>query len=154
MLAGLTVYAVPQVLAATLPIGALANQVGTVVKLVRVLMLGPVVLGFSLLLAACGRRTAINQRRPALTELVPSFIIGFLTLLVLRSLGFIPQALLPRITRTAAIMTSIAMAGFGLRVDVGVVARTGFRACSLGHVLAPRPARADELWADPLTGMV
>jgi uncharacterized integral membrane protein (TIGR00698 family) len=45
VLAGLTVYAVPQVLAATLPIGALSNQVGTVVKLVRVLMLGPVVLG-------------------------------------------------------------------------------------------------------------
>jgi len=40
VLAGLTVYAVPQVLAATLPIGALSNQVGTVVKLVRVLMLG------------------------------------------------------------------------------------------------------------------
>ena len=35
VLAGLTVYAVPQVLAATLPIGALSNQVGTVVKLVR-----------------------------------------------------------------------------------------------------------------------
>jgi uncharacterized integral membrane protein (TIGR00698 family) len=47
VLAGLTVYAVPQVLAATLPIGALSNQVGTVIKLVRVLMLGPVVLGFS-----------------------------------------------------------------------------------------------------------
>jgi uncharacterized membrane protein YadS len=45
VLAGLTVYAVPQVLAATLPIGALSNQVGTVIKLVRVLMLGPVVLG-------------------------------------------------------------------------------------------------------------
>jgi len=35
VLAGLTVYALPQVLAATLPIGALSNQVGTVVKLVR-----------------------------------------------------------------------------------------------------------------------
>jgi uncharacterized integral membrane protein (TIGR00698 family) len=32
VLAGLTVYAVPQVLAATLPIGALSNQVGTVIK--------------------------------------------------------------------------------------------------------------------------
>ena len=48
VLAGLTVYAVPQVLAATLPIGALSNQNGTVVKLVRVLMLGPVVLAVSL----------------------------------------------------------------------------------------------------------
>jgi hypothetical protein len=43
------VYTVPQVLAATLPIGALSNQVGIVVKLVRALMLGPVVLGQSLL---------------------------------------------------------------------------------------------------------
>jgi uncharacterized integral membrane protein (TIGR00698 family) len=128
VLAGLTVYAVPQVLAATLPIGALSNQVGTVIKLVRVLMLGPVVLGFSLL--AGGLRPAhshSNQHRPALTELVPWFIIGFLGLLLMRSLGFIPQALLPPITRTAAIMTTIAMAGLGLGVDVRVVARTGLR---------------------------
>jgi uncharacterized integral membrane protein (TIGR00698 family) len=42
-LAGLTVYAVPQVLATTIPIGIVATDVGTLVKLVRVLMLGPVV---------------------------------------------------------------------------------------------------------------
>ena len=67
VLAGLTVYAVPQVLAATLPIGALSNQVGTVVKLVRVLMLGPVVLGLSLLTRRARRgddeRRAENGRR-------------------------------------------------------------------------------------------
>ena len=51
-LAGLTVYAVPQVLAATVPVGILATQVGTLVKLVRVLMLGPVVVAFSLHRAA------------------------------------------------------------------------------------------------------
>ncbi len=49
VLAGLTVYAVPQVLAATAPVGTLAVQLGTLVKLVRVLMLGPVVLTLSLL---------------------------------------------------------------------------------------------------------
>ncbi len=128
VLAGLTVYAVPQVLAATLPIGALSNQVGTVIKLVRVLMLGPVVLGFSLL--AGGMRpveSRANRRTPAVTELVPWFIIGFLVLLMLRSLGFIPQVLLPPITRTASIMTTVAMAGLGLGVDVRVVARTGLR---------------------------
>ncbi len=48
VLAGLTVYAVPQVLAATAPVAALSVQVGTLVKLVRVLMLGPVVLVLSL----------------------------------------------------------------------------------------------------------
>ena len=49
VLAGLTVYAVPQVLAATIPVSLLSTQVGTLVKLVRVLMLGPVVLIFSLI---------------------------------------------------------------------------------------------------------
>ena len=95
VLAGLTVYAVPQVLAATLPIGALSNQVGTVIKLVRVLMLGPVVLGLSLLardLRADPRLDRANRRRPDLHELVPWFITGFLAVLIVRSLGLIPQS--------------------------------------------------------------
>jgi uncharacterized integral membrane protein (TIGR00698 family) len=128
VLAGLTVYAVPQVLAATLPIGALSNQVGTVIKLVRVLMLGPVVLGVSLLSGHLRPAHArLNRRRPALTELVPWFIIGFLLLLVLRSLELIPPILLPPMTRAAALMTTIAMAGLGLGVDVRAVARSGLR---------------------------
>jgi uncharacterized integral membrane protein (TIGR00698 family) len=128
VLAGLTVYAVPQVLAATLPIGALSNQVGTVVKLVRVLMLGPVVLGFSLL--AGGLRdpeSRSNRRGLRLSELVPWFITGFLAALLLRSAGLIPIVLLRPITGTAAFLTTIAMAGLGLGVDVPPVARTGIR---------------------------
>ena len=57
VLAGLTVYAVPQVLAATAPVAAIAVQVGTLVKLVRVLMLGPVVLVLSLLAPRLGEET-------------------------------------------------------------------------------------------------
>lgn len=128
VLAGLTVYAVPQVLAATLPIGALSNQVGTVIKLVRVLMLGPVVLGFSLVAGASRKANGSFQRRKlALMQLVPWFIIGFLVLLMIRSFGWIPDVLLPPMTRAAAIMTTVAMAGLGLGVDVRVVARTGVR---------------------------
>jgi uncharacterized integral membrane protein (TIGR00698 family) len=128
VLAGLTVYAVPQVLAATLPIGALSNQVGTVIKLVRVLMLGPVVLGFSLLASRVNpEREGSNQTRTRLNEVVPWFIIGFLIVLAIRSLGLIPQDIVPVITRIAALLTTIAMAALGLGVDVRVVARTGLR---------------------------
>jgi uncharacterized integral membrane protein (TIGR00698 family) len=128
VLAGLTVYAVPQVLAATLPIGAISNQVGTVIKLVRVLMLGPVVLCFSLFVGTSKKTNGSSRPRgPALTQLVPWFIVGFLALLTIRSLGWIPEVLLPPITRTAAIMTTVAMAALGLGVDVRVVARTGAR---------------------------
>lgn len=127
VLAGLTVYAVPQVLAATLPIGALSNQVGTVIKLVRVLMLGPVVLGFSLFARRLRPAQSEPNRRPRLGELVPWFIVGFLVVLAARSLDLIPAAILPGITRTAALLTTIAMAALGLGVDVRVVARTGAR---------------------------
>jgi uncharacterized integral membrane protein (TIGR00698 family) len=130
VLAGLTVYAVPQVLAATLPIGALSNQVGTVIKLVRVLMLGPVVLGLSLLardLRTDPRLDRANRRSPDLHELVPWFITGFLVVLIVRSLGLIPQSVLPTITHIAAILTTISMAALGLGVDVRVVAKSGMR---------------------------
>ena len=128
VLAGLTVYAVPQVLAATLPIGALSNQIGTVIKLVRVLMLGPVVLGFSLLGTAFRpANLKSNSRGPALHEMIPWFIAGFLGLMMLRSLGLVPAAALPSLTHATALLTTVAMAGLGLGVDVRVVARTGFR---------------------------
>jgi uncharacterized integral membrane protein (TIGR00698 family) len=128
VLAGLTVYAVPQVLAATLPIGALSNQVGTVVKLVRVLMLGPVVLGLSVLardLRTTGVRTSKNT--PSWQELVPWFITGFIVVLIVRSLDLIPQVALPTITKIAATLTTIAMAALGLGVDIRVVAKSGVR---------------------------
>jgi uncharacterized integral membrane protein (TIGR00698 family) len=133
VLAGLTVYAVPQVLAATLPIGALSNQVGTVVKLVRVLMLGPVVLVVSLCTARlrgsaqAGAAQAGAARLPALHQMVPWFIAGFLAVLMLRSSGAVPAAWLGPIKFTAATLTTISMAALGLGVDVRVVAKAGIR---------------------------
>ncbi|MDE1973892.1 MAG: putative sulfate exporter family transporter [Hyphomicrobiales bacterium] len=130
VLAGLTVYAVPQVLAATLPIGALSNQVGTIVKLVRVLMLGPVVLGLSLLARELrAERIGVRAGKSRLDwrEAVPWFIIGFLIVLIVRSLGLVPQIALPPITHIAAVLTTIAMAALGLGVDIRVVAKSGPR---------------------------
>jgi uncharacterized integral membrane protein (TIGR00698 family) len=47
VVAGMTVYAVPQVLAATLPVSAAAGAMATLVKLTRVLLLGPLVVAMS-----------------------------------------------------------------------------------------------------------
>ena len=132
VLAGLTVYAVPQVLAATLPIGALSNQVGTVVKLVRVLMLGPVVFGLAMLTSRLREEvdeTAPHPRAgmPKIHHLVPWFIVGFLLVLVVRSLGFIPAPLLLPVKNIAALFTTISMAALGLGVDIRTVARAGLR---------------------------
>jgi uncharacterized integral membrane protein (TIGR00698 family) len=136
--AGLTVYAVPQVLAATAPISSLSAQVGTLVKLVRVLMLGPVVLVLSLLTrqerdetdeaapgVTAGQRPA--RGRPALSQLVPWFIIGFLVLVGLRSAGLIPPVMLTPASKVATWLTIVSMAALGLGVDVRVVAKAGLK---------------------------
>ena len=130
-LAGLTVYAVPQVLAATLPIGELSNQVGTVVKLVRVLMLGPVVLALSLFAGHLRNEGAAAngeaRRWPPFRELVPWFILGFLGFALLRSLGLIPPELVVPLRTVAGVLTTIAMAALGLGVDIRTIAKAGAR---------------------------
>ena len=138
VLAGLTVYAVPQVLAAAAPMGAVAIQMGTLVKLVRVLMLGPVVLGLSLLTRrmrdetdeAAPHLTAGDRPKPGklpLHKLVPWFIVGFLVLAALRSFGLIPTVLLAPAAFTANILTIISMAALGLGTDLKTVAGAGPR---------------------------
>lgn len=129
VLAGLTVYAVPQVLAATVPVGLVSTQVGTLVKLVRVLMLGPVVLAFSLIARRLPPQGGAAPRpgRLSPTTLVPWFIVGFLVLATLRSLGLIPDVAAGAMTRLAGLLTVVSMAALGLGVDVRVLARVGGR---------------------------
>jgi uncharacterized integral membrane protein (TIGR00698 family) len=138
VLAGLTVYAVPQVLAATAPLGAVAVQIGTLVKLMRVLMLGPVVLILSLLTRQRRHKpgeagphcTAGDQsatRRLPLHRMVPWYILGFLILAGLRSADLVPRAMLVPLAGAANLLTVISMAALGLGTDVHTVARAGGR---------------------------
>ncbi|WP_349365461.1 MAG: putative sulfate exporter family transporter [Nitratireductor rhodophyticola] len=121
VLAGLTVYAVPQVLAAAAPAGPIGIQVGTLVKLVRVLMLGPVVF---LLGLTYGRRTGVKL---GFFEMVPWFIIGFLAMMGLRSADLIPAPALPVMHETSGLLTIVAMAALGLTVDIRSVMKSGGR---------------------------
>ncbi|WP_420969954.1 YeiH family protein [Bradyrhizobium sp. B120] len=133
ILAGLTVYAVPQVLAATVPAGIVSTQIGTLVKLVRVLMLGPIVVGLSLFVAR--RRKAAGTAKEGTAKaasispfkLVPWFIIGFLVLAALRSFQLVPDIAIAPVTKTAAILTVVSMAALGLGVDVRVLSTVGGR---------------------------
>jgi Predicted membrane protein len=127
VLAGLTVYAVPQVLAAAFPVSALSGQVGTLVKLVRVLMLGPVVLGVALWHRneTADSVGTVKSTRFDLARFVPWFITGFLALAVLRSTGVIPEAWIVPTRSLSTWLTVGAMAALGLGVDLRAVRRVG-----------------------------
>lgn len=122
VVAGLTVYAVPQVLAATLPVSTLSGQVGTLVKLTRVLMLGPIVLGMSLV---ARRRGAAPRSKIAVGRLVPWFIVGFLVLAGVRATGIVPIVVVDVARTVSGGLTVLAMAALGLGVDVRVLGRVG-----------------------------
>lgn len=131
---GLTVYAVPQVLAAATPFGATAIKIGTIIKLVRVLMLGPVCIALSLI---APRLRDPNETAPLATgasmkagaiplyRMVPWFILGFVGLAAARSFELIPAQLLLPISASATMLTVISMAALGLGVDLREVLKAG-----------------------------
>lgn len=159
--AGLTVYAVPQVLAATAPVALSSVHMGTVVKLLRVLMLGPVVLLLSLRRPVRGNDSGSGGNgsghgsgkgsgkgsglgrdggdgkdglpRRQLSGLLPWFIVGFLLLMALRSAGALPAIVLAPMQATSTTLTLVSMAALGLCVDVRDVLGAGARV--IGAVL-------------------
>jgi uncharacterized integral membrane protein (TIGR00698 family) len=123
VLVGLTVYAVPQVLAAAFPVSAVAGEMATLVKLSRVLLLGPVVLGFALARPAQGS----SRGRLPVGEFVPWFIVGFLALAIVRSYELLPGAQVYQLRLMSQSLTILAMAGLGLSVDLRALRRIGVR---------------------------
>jgi len=74
-----------------------------------------------------GDRPHPTSSLPPLHRLLPWFIIGFLLLALLRSLGMMPEPLLRPMAATASMLMVLAMAALGLGVDVRAVAAAGAR---------------------------
>jgi uncharacterized membrane protein YadS len=89
------------------------------VKLLRVLMLGPLVLLLSLFHRS-NNKTSLPMHR-----LVPWFIIGFIVLMTLRSCNLIPDIALKPIMLATTGLTILAMAALGLGVDLGQMRHVG-----------------------------
>jgi uncharacterized membrane protein YadS len=110
---------VPQVLAATAPVGPAAVQAGALVKLARVMLLGPVVAGAALI----SRRGA----RLPLSRLIPWYIVGFAALAGARAVGWITPGLLAPMASVCSALALVAMAALGLSTDIRSAARSGGR---------------------------
>ena len=124
VVAGMGVYAVPQVLAAAFPISALSGEIATTVKLGRVMLLGPLVLVVGLVSAIRGGGAGTRLRW---STFLPWFVVGFLVLAVLRNVGLIPDALAQPIRALGSYLTVLAMAGLGLGVRLAAIRLVGPR---------------------------
>jgi uncharacterized integral membrane protein (TIGR00698 family) len=124
VLAGMSVYAVPQVVAAAFPVSQLAGQVATLVKLIRILLLGPVVLLFAI---GARRNGAVEAHGKGWRAYLPWFVAGFLLLALLRNVGVLPELVVGPARDSSAILMTVAMAGLGYGVHLADVRAVGPR---------------------------
>jgi uncharacterized integral membrane protein (TIGR00698 family) len=85
--AGISIQAVPQVVAAGLAYSPVAAQIATTTKLLRVCLLGP----YLLLLHFFYHPSNSKSAKISWNKLLPPFIIGFFVLSAMRSLHFLPD---------------------------------------------------------------
>lgn len=135
---GLAVHEVAQVVAVASTAGVTALSVATVVKLGRVLLLAPVAAAASFgerhRAAGGGPGTGKEpvQTTRRRTPLVPLFVLGFLAMVVLRSLGFLPQPVLDSARTLTTILLAAGMFGLGAGIDIRRLLRTGGRFLIVG----------------------
>jgi len=121
VLLGATIHDVAQVVGAGLAVSDRATDVATIVKLFRVFLLLPVVLGIGWYFAGRGGAAA-GAKVP-----VPVFAIVFLALAGLNSLAIVPgvvRALLLEASRWGLL---IAIAALGLNTSLAAMVRLGWR---------------------------
>ncbi|WP_022903363.1 YeiH family protein [Curtobacterium sp. B8] len=140
--AGTAVNDTSSVVATATVYGRQATDTAVVVKLVRTLMIIPIVVGLAGLEA---RRTARAQAASVdgagraggvrVFRLVPWFLIGFLVVVLLRTVGVLPAAAAPGFATVATFLITVALGAIGVSTDFGALRRAGFRPMLLGIVL-------------------
>ncbi|MFC4555704.1 YeiH family protein [Georgenia faecalis] len=132
---GASVHEVAQVVAAASAVSAAALTVAVVVKLGRVVLLAPMVALVGGLERRRAARTASRADDGApvrVPPLVPLFVLGFLAMVVVRSLGVVPEDVLERVELLTRFLLTAAMFGLGTGVHLATLRRTGGRAVALG----------------------
>ncbi len=126
----MTVYAVAQVYAASASVSSVSATVATLVKLSRVILLVPILVISQLvsnLWRTTGEDMTKNQAATYMSALNsdPWYIIGFISLSVLKTTGFINEEISDIIRSLCHYLFVISMVGIGTNVDLKEVVQLG-----------------------------
>jgi len=134
IVAGMAVYAVAQVYAASATISTTSASVATLVKLSRVMLLGPLVIIIKLI-GSIGTiktykyaSTSINLntlKSIPILNYIPWFVIGFIILSTLRSTDLISEEIGNQILQVSKYLFVVSMVGIGLGVNIRDVLKVG-----------------------------
>ena len=136
--AGTAINDTSSVVAASYSYGSAAGDYAVVVKLTRSLMIIPICVVLSAVMARRQRSASVparSARLPALLQLVPVFLVGFLAMSALRTANLVPESWHHLITTISVFLITMALAGIGLNTDVVALRSAGPRPLLLGAVL-------------------
>ena len=122
---GGTIHDVAQVVGAGFSVSEETGEVATLVKLIRVTALAPVVLVTALLIRAKGDAT--GPRPP----LVPGFVLAFLGLAALNSMGLIPAPVIDAANTLSRWALLTAIAAVGMKTSIPGLLKVGGPAIAL-----------------------
>ena len=125
---GASIHEIAQVVAASFQNGQRAGEVGTMVKLARVMLLAPVVFTLNLKARFGAASTAMKSARPP----VPWFVLGFVALVCFNSVVEIPVDARKMVATLTAFLLSVALAAMGLQTDIARLYARGLRPAILG----------------------
>ena len=126
---GSTIQAVGQVTAAGFIMGDKVGEVAMLIKMIRILMLGPVLIVLSLLYKQKNRKVNNNS-----VFSIPLFIIGFFVLFIMTNYHLIPDSLLTYLKIISKYCLLFAMAAIGLNVSVKEIFKTGYKAVLVSSI--------------------
>ncbi len=126
-LIGGSLQAVGQVAAAGFAVSAPVGNIAILVKMGRVLMLGPLVILVTLIRRRSSAPAGIREGTRPAAPLVPPFIIGFFGASVLASSGLLPAGVVPATAFAGKTLLVVAMAGIGMRIRFAELLRQGPR---------------------------
>lgn len=130
--AGASIHEIAQVVAAAFVHGEEAGHVATVVKLSRVVLLGPMVIALGFFAQHMARNGDVKWEPAPM----PWFILGFVVLLGINSMIRIPPEVMAWIAPVTTIMFAMALAGMGLETDVIKLRLAGVKPLALGAASA------------------
>ena len=130
--AGLSINDTSQVVAAAAAYSEEALDVATVVKLVRNAFMAPLILLIAWWTARGTTDRAGGSVRSSVMKAFPLFLLGFLALAALRSVGVLGEELAATFGTAATLCITIAIAGVGLATRVTELRRVGLRPFAVG----------------------
>ena len=125
IVAGLSVYAVAQVVAASSIVSPLSADVATLVKLTRVILLAPLVLILRFFFKSENEDLKENNSLENILKFLPWFVIGFIILSILRSTKILSEDIGLDIRSFARFLFVLSMVAIGLTVDLKEIAKVG-----------------------------